>query len=247
VKRTNQLFEVLNKYKLAYPVPGDIQDFIEEDRKETLKTILKITGAAGLLFWLALIFQITIKKLGISLSILQSKLIVGITVCAVATGSTTGTYQAVKYVQKKVIHKEQKVEIPEKKTEETIEKKKLKKDRAEEKNIFSTIQYRIGVLSFKGINTDHAQEINDKITSHLEEKLGSDRIIKAHPEQDRNVNFMLMGSLMQFGDTYTVTVKVTNVETGKLEIAFSDDIATSQEIDEACVRIADRILKNIKE
>ena len=99
---TEQFGRVLTKYALTRPLsPGD-QRHIMKQRKAALKTILRQKGAYGAFFMTLLGIQLFFKKFGVSLSIIQSKIIAGVTAVAVSAGSMTGAYTAARYVSYRI-------------------------------------------------------------------------------------------------------------------------------------------------
>ncbi len=260
MKNTRQLYAVLSKYRLAYPLPEEVQNYIYRDRKETLKSILKITGTAGMLFWLAVILNIVLKKLGITLTILQSKIILGVTICAIAASSSTGTYKAVKYVHSKIIQKDTEIEnkirshegLPmpfygqQKKKEIYGKDKSINQQSNHDNDSAAIIKYRIGVQPFKGSDADQSQKVSDLIATYLENINGKNSVVNLRMGQGKNINLMLMGSLIRLGGAYSITAKLINVESGKLMAAISEDLESSDNIDSVCRKIAEKISKNIE-
>jgi len=118
VKGTFENFNnLLAAYKLTEPVSPEQQEYIIEQRRSDLKVLLKITGQLGIVFWLTVMVYEGLKSIGLKLTLIQCKIILGIATAAVASGSATGVYTGTKYIIKAIQKPE--VKIEEKKEEDT--------------------------------------------------------------------------------------------------------------------------------
>ncbi len=91
---------LLSNYRLSEPISAEQQEYIIKRRKSELRDLLKVTGRLGVFFWLAVIIYEGFKSVGIKLSFVQCKIILGITAAAMAAGSGTGIYSGSKYFMK---------------------------------------------------------------------------------------------------------------------------------------------------
>lgn len=99
---TEQFGRVLEKYSLSRPLSRDEQRHILKRRKAGLRLILRRKGGYGGLFIAIVGVQLFFRKFGISLSLVQSKIIAGATAAAVSAGSMTGAYTAARYVKLRI-------------------------------------------------------------------------------------------------------------------------------------------------
>jgi hypothetical protein len=106
---------LLAHYKLSEPVSPELQEYIIRQRKSDFKRLLRKTGQLGLMFWFSVLVYETLKEAGIKLSIIQAKIVAGITATAIASGSAAGVYKGATYIREAVI----KIKAE---TEEKIEK-----------------------------------------------------------------------------------------------------------------------------
>ncbi|MBN2159251.1 MAG: hypothetical protein JW807_07635 [Spirochaetes bacterium] len=97
-----QFTALMAKYGLSHPIPADDQRYILNSIHPSLKALLKRKGlyssALGTVILLILLF----KKAGIKLSLIQAKIVAGLTATALATASVTGTVTAAHYIKKKI-------------------------------------------------------------------------------------------------------------------------------------------------
>lgn len=99
---TEQFGRVLAKYALTRPLSPEEQRYILKRRKAVLKKLLRQKGAYGAFFMTLLGIQLFFKKFGISLSLIQTKFIAGVTAAAVSAVSMTGAYTAARYVSYRI-------------------------------------------------------------------------------------------------------------------------------------------------
>src|SRR4030067_2830344 len=88
---------LLEKYKLLEPVSHEQQDYISQQRQADLQALLKKIGRYGVIFWLSILIYSGLKKFGITVTLIQSKIILGITAITIASGSGAGVYTGTKY------------------------------------------------------------------------------------------------------------------------------------------------------
>ncbi len=84
-KDTLLLEELLDKYRFARPVPGDVREQILSSKKKNLVRILKTVGAFSALYGVFLTIYFSIKKLAVGVPMAKF-IISGMTVAAVSYG-----------------------------------------------------------------------------------------------------------------------------------------------------------------
>ncbi len=105
-----QFNTLLEKYKLVEPISPEQQEYIIKQRKSDLKKLLKKTGQYGIIIWLSILIFERLRDFGITLTLVQSKIILGLTAAAIASGSATGVYTGTKYIIKAIKKPEMKIE-----------------------------------------------------------------------------------------------------------------------------------------
>lgn len=112
-----RLRHLVDAYRLSRPVSPELQRIAIKSRKPDLRRILKKSGRYGLLSWLVIMIFMLFRKYGLQVTMLQSKIIAGITAAAVASGSAAGTYKGVKYIIEAAIrpapHADETLDVPE--------------------------------------------------------------------------------------------------------------------------------------
>ncbi|OHD64556.1 MAG: hypothetical protein A2176_08475 [Spirochaetes bacterium RBG_13_51_14] len=102
ISNTEQFNNLIAKYALSRPISLADQRYILKRRKASLKILLKKKGAYSVLIMIVVGISTMFKKMGINLSLVQSKIIAGVTAAAVSTGSAGGAYKAALYIKKKI-------------------------------------------------------------------------------------------------------------------------------------------------
>lgn len=109
---TEQFGRVLEKYSLSRPLSREEQRYVLKRRKAGLRRILRRKGGYGALFMAIIGVQLFFRKFGISLSLVQSTIIAGVTAAAVSAGSMTGAYTAVRYVKLRIDEAARRAAVP---------------------------------------------------------------------------------------------------------------------------------------
>jgi hypothetical protein len=89
---------LLATYKISGPISPNQQDYIIKQRKSDLKDLLKKTGGYGSIFWLSVLMYEGLRKFGIQVTLVQSKILLGITATLIVSGSSAGVYTSAKYI-----------------------------------------------------------------------------------------------------------------------------------------------------
>lgn len=107
VKRLRTLADT---YKLSRPLPPALQEYVIANRMPDLRLILKKAGRYSLISWFVIMIFTLFRKYGIHITMIQSKIIAGVTAAAVASGSAAGAYRGTKYIIEKAGRPEPRVE-----------------------------------------------------------------------------------------------------------------------------------------
>jgi len=116
---------LIGTYKLSRPVSPELQQYVIDSRMPDLRRILKKSGAYTLLAWLVIIIFSIFRKYGLHVTMIQSKIIAGLTAAAVASGSAAAVYGGARYIMKAAggpaFRVEETIEKPEADIKEKIE------------------------------------------------------------------------------------------------------------------------------
>jgi hypothetical protein len=101
-----QFSGLLQKYALSRPISSEDQRYIITQSRAGLKRILKQKGSYGAVIGSALAVSFLFRKMGIKLTLIQGKLIAGVTAVAVSAGSAAGGYTTVRLIREKIFDRE---------------------------------------------------------------------------------------------------------------------------------------------
>ncbi len=93
-----RLRKLVDTYKLSRPVSPELQQYVIDSRTPDLRNILRRSGKYGLVSWFVIMIYMLFKKYGFHITMMQSKIIAGITAAAVASGSGAVIYRGAKYI-----------------------------------------------------------------------------------------------------------------------------------------------------
>ncbi len=178
-----QFNALLEKYKLIEPVSPEQQEFIIKQRKAELKKLLKKTGQYGIVIWLSILIFERLRDWGISLTLVQGKIILGLTVAAIASGTSIGGYMAAKYVIKAVLEPERKIEErTEEKTEEIKPGHILDEDKPPQTGPAENIKMKEKTAPIKKVEEDSQKNETQTDIKKIMEK--SDPAVKKKQKKD---------------------------------------------------------------
>ncbi|HPV40207.1 MAG TPA: hypothetical protein PKX40_03445 [Spirochaetota bacterium] len=96
-----QFTALMGKYKLSHPVSVDDQRYILDRTRPSLTALLKRKGAYGTALGAVILLLVIFRKAGIKLTLIQAKIVAGLTATALATASVAGTVTVTNYIKKK--------------------------------------------------------------------------------------------------------------------------------------------------
>jgi hypothetical protein len=101
---------LLDTYKLSLPVsPGD-QEYIMKNRVPGLKAILRTAGRYSLFYWAAVLVFAWFRKFGVSITMVQGKIIAAFLAAAVASGSTAAAVSGARYILRVIEPQQERIE-----------------------------------------------------------------------------------------------------------------------------------------
>lgn len=251
----NKLNQVIDKLKLSQPVPDNIQKHIREVKKQEFIKTLKKAGGYSTCFGLISYVFFSTKKLGIGFSIIQTTIALSLGATIVIATVSSGIYYSVKYLSNPIIETIEK-QLPEKtginensgqsiledkKTINTITQKSAEK-KAKTRNM-------IGIQQFNAENLDNniATNITDTIAKNLSKKHKNGNVLNLRTDKNNTqVDKMLIGTVEQFENSYTINVRLVDVKKSKIIFFTSETVESKEEINSACKRISEIIAKKVK-
>ncbi|MCP4137978.1 MAG: hypothetical protein GY754_43850 [bacterium] len=247
MKKPDVLQQVLEEYKLDAPLPGDVRKEMISSSAPVLKAVLKKHGKYGILVSMAVSVFFGIKRLGISLSLAKSSVVVSVAAAATAVTVVAGTTTG---VVKIIIHEKASIEqgvIP----EETIIQPKTPEEKPEpgpavikpSKKFENSIAIQSIELNSPGEDAAVAGRVRNKIKRELVRLRGRANILSSAASGS---NMVLFGSIDKVDETYMLSVTVSNKTTGKVVYATLEKSKTIDGLNRACGKIAREISSGIK-
>ncbi len=267
-----QNFEkLLDKFRFREPIPPDVSRYILDYKMKSLINTLKAVNEYGIIYGFVLKVYYSAKKIGVRLSVAQSK-VVAFTVFLIISASVslviysiflktgmkdlpgTGGYESKQDNQvngkdepgKSINNKEN--TIDDKTGEKTNNIEENKDKMLSIKDSEPPVKYRIGVETFtsSAVKTEEAIKISDLLTEELIKIKGNNKVKRLYSDIRKNSNFVLLGSVEMLGKSYIISAKIVNVENSKVTYSVSDNAETKDEINTACLRIAKKIALSIE-
>ncbi len=121
-----QFTALIAKYKLSHPVSADDQRYILNSTRPTLTALLELKGVYGSAFGAFIALQILFRKAGIKLTLIQTKIVAGLTATVLTMASVAGIVTAANYIKqkldesKKTVGEKKQNVIPDLKTDDQI-------------------------------------------------------------------------------------------------------------------------------
>ncbi len=237
---------LLEKYRVAEPVPAAVRARVISRRRGNLVEILKKLGRYNPLLGAILIVYFLFKKLGLSVSLVQSAVVFFTVSALTIAGVTTGSY----FVVKRVIDSSMKVELQNDERNGTIETIPRVVDNvdplktAEESiPILREVKNVIHLQPFEGMDAQGSDVslVSNTIQGELVRLRGSKNILSGKASSQAN-RLLLLGTVRKHASLYAITAKVVDGETGRIRFA-----ATEEAKSDSLVSISKKLAKEISD
>ncbi len=97
-----QFTALMGKYRMSHPISADDQRYILDSTRPSLTALLKKKGVYGTAAGAFIVLQIILRKAGFKLTLIQTKIVAGLTATALTTASVAGTVAGATYIKKKL-------------------------------------------------------------------------------------------------------------------------------------------------
>jgi hypothetical protein len=237
--------QALDKLAFRQPVPVEARRFALYNKRKVLELTLRQFGDYSFFYGLTLRIYFYTKRLGINLSVLQSKIVL-LAIAAIVGGALyTAVMHSAGILQRdaSVINNNSISPAYVKEDQTQVEpaiKYPAKKDGGFSKQL-SNVKYRIGIEKFSGdiIDNTTLNNITDKISDQLINLKGADRIINLRKgKKDKNMNLLLSGNVEQLGSTYIITTKIIDIESTRVLFVSSEEIKNIDRINNVISNLA---------
>jgi len=237
---------LLEKYRVAEPVPAAVRARVISRRRRNLVEILKKLDRYNPLLGVILIVYFLFKKLGLSVSLVQSAIIFFTVSALTVAGVTTGSY----IVIKRAIDSSTYVMLEKDAKDVTIETTPRFVDKVDplqtgEESIPALRQVKnvIHLQPFEGMDAQGSDValVSNTIQGELVRLRGSKNILsgKASPQANR---LLLLGTVRKHASLYAITAKVVDSESGRIRFA-----ATEEAKSDSLVSISKKLAKEISD
>ncbi len=237
----NNFEQLADKYKFVNPITPDLQYFALSHGRKNLKKLLRDAGDYSIIFGFVLSVYSLAKKLGLGITFFQSKIVVAFLSVSIGISGVTGGNIAINYVNDKYSTDKDKTEQI---TNDTTGILELDDPVEDTKTIH--IKHRIGVNTFLGPDKELARSVSNFLAIELIKIVGSEKVTLLGFKERRKTDRIIMGSIRTLGKQKIITAKLVNVENSRAEYVTSEKIESIDGLNEACRKIAVRIVDELK-
>ncbi|MDY6935152.1 MAG: hypothetical protein SVZ03_13140 [Spirochaetota bacterium] len=265
--RFNIFERALDKLKLRQSIPQDVKEYILDNRARALLETLRAVGEYNLVYDLVLRIYFLSGKLGLTISVVQSKIVLGIISLLLGASLSTGVVIVADFLKetksefldnKEVIELYKDNIMPEKsiikklneKWKQPRESVGIKKRNAQtferlkgKKPI--AINARLGINRFEasGVDKRIASDITDKLYQKLRLLKGRNLVVYKRIEGiEKSVNRQLVGRVSRLRDSYILAVRVVDGESGKQLFGKTINYKQVDNLDSKLEQIAEQII-----
>lgn len=240
---------ILKKYKMVQPIDIEIQSYIISSRKSNLKSTLKKLGNFSFLYYWAFTINIFLRKFGIRVSMLQSKIILCIVISLVSVSGASASYYTSKYIYKRLFESDiRKYENKDTNKSISIQNKETLDNTRVEKpidnNTIITAKYYFALQPFA--SDEMSKKFQNKIIKSIKKKYGNNCIVILKNNYKRNFDIMIRGSLKKVGSAYVGSVTFIDNKNSKHLLIFKKDIVNSKDIDIECNKIITKLSNRLQ-
>lgn len=217
IKLMQRLFE---KYRMANPLPDDIQKHAYRMKRKTLVSILKKLGLYSPVYGAILIVYLALKEIGIGLSVVQSAAALFVASAITAAGITAGGYLTMKKIATEALPRAE-LEAPVREAAPSAGGA----TRREGTTSADKAVYKY-IIQFYGLDNNGADEamvrrVADALTGEILRLKGKDTtaLVSAPSKSD----WFLTGSVEKLDRSYLLTVRLTDRRTRRIIFAASKE------------------------
>jgi hypothetical protein len=239
---------VLGKYHFQRPSSIEAKRYMRSDKREILASVLKKQGVYSAILGLILIVYLKAKKIGISLSIVQSAIVLGV-ICAgsIIIVTSVTVYSIYKFSGTASIDKDLS------RTQKVSEKSGIETRRFGTRHEYKVppgnSEFRINIESLSNENIDAAvaKDVTNRFVGLFRKKYGNDSVVfQGGDNNKRNAGIIFLGSFGKIGTKYIISTRLVNLESGKILYSSSEMMNSLNEIDAACKKIMDNMTPYVR-
>jgi len=241
---------ILERFRFREPVPQSVQEHVLISKRKALIGVLKTVNDYSLVYGAVLVVYFASRRIGLRLSVAQSKLAIAAAVIVVTAAVLLASWL---FATRSLPRDTSGVDRPSASAvgiaivgEER--KKVLSDEKIIDEKTAPIVKYRVGVETFTSEIVDRAKRdrIADSITNSLARLAGAEKVVRLGRAGRKNVNRVLLGSVEKLGDTYIITARIVDVEKSRVLFSASENVDSSAGIDDACALIARKAVRYVE-
>jgi hypothetical protein len=244
-KRIDILIKLYEKYKLSDKLPLDAKKAMLDSKKRTFIKILKREGKYSLFMFFVVSIFFWVKRVGITLSIAKSAIVVITAFITFAVVISTSSFYAYNHFKQPIKQIEQ---IKEERLTDKGDTKLEQKVSTPKKEKSEIINYQINVVpfEFEAIDSKVAQSITQKIVRELQKQKGKNAAnIIDRAKKKITTDKLLLGSIVKIDETILITVKIMDTRSSKVLLYINEEAKSDLQVNAVCKRIAVKVAKKL--
>lgn len=241
-----QFGQVMQKYRLADPVPAEVQRHIRDYKRRQFNKTLRRTAGYSSLFVLISNLFFTLRRYGLSITIAKSAILLGVLTMLTAAAFTTVLYW---FVLKKVPDPKIVTKTADHVAREMGGESGTTDNSDTPSEPPAVIEDRLGVQAFTGVNVPGATAagVSDRVAKDLAALRGGERVVNLrYGRGNRKSGMMLFGNVESADGGFTITARVVSIKDSRILFYDSEGAVSEQDIDSACGRLAKKIYDKIQ-
>ncbi len=241
-KNIENFHNLIDKYQLTDETPADVKNNISQYKKAGFKNIIKKAGKYSIISAAVYSVFFFLKKLGISISVFKSIIIVSVGSIVIVSSVSTGVYYTIKHIT----GKDQKLE---KKIDNTQLKNKnieaLKNNPQNKTTAVTTKDATVafGVIPFAVENAPKtiSTAFTSGLISNLKAAHGSKAVMRLNIAKQNRVKKLVIGSIDRIDGSYIITAKVVRVKDSKILKMVTETVDSKDKLQAAAKRISAKV------
>lgn len=258
---TATIESILERFRFREPVPSETRKLAISNRSRALVLALIAVGEYGFFYSMAVKVFFMSRRIGVRLSIAQSKILLAGALALTVFSSTAGAYFAYSMMSTRngaaVLIRFQ----PDAPCVLTIPNIFSAFSSSAQSGVHTSpsskspelappeaINYRLGIADFTSdtVEASVIRRIADCLHRSLVRQKGEERIIKLNCARGKVANHVLLGSVEHLGETYILSCRIVSVEKGIVVYATSEEANGIAGIEDACDALVDRLALKVR-
>lgn len=237
---------LLEKYRVAEPVPAAVRARIISRRRRNLVEILKKLGRYNPLLGAILLVYFLFKKLGVSVTLVQSAVIFFTVSAITVAGVTAGSYIVVKSIidssPQVGLHKQDR-DVIGKSSPGIVDGSVSEKTREVIGPVLPEVKNVLHIRPFEGMETKGSDvyTVSNAIQSELIRLRGAGNVLSGS-SPTHGGKLLLLGTVRKHAELYSITVKVVDSESGRIRFASTEEARS-----DTLVSISKKLAKEISD